>query len=60
MERINGGDTESLLCSLAFDQLGFWNAVAFGLAFPGAVVGVAVGGLVLAAAGTAFCNAVSG
>jgi len=29
---LNGGDVQSIACALAFEQLGAWNAVAFGLA----------------------------
>ena len=43
MERINGGDVESILCGVVFAQLSFWNALAFGLAGVSLGASLAVG-----------------
>ena len=40
MEQISGGNVESVLCGVAFAQLGAWNALAFGLA--GASLGISI------------------
>lgn len=54
MEGLNGGDVESVLCNVAFLQLGGWNALAFGLAGltgAGIIAGLIIGGAAIAVCG---------
>jgi hypothetical protein len=53
MEQIEGSNWDAILCGLAFDQLGFWNGLAFGLAgFSGAGLFIGLG---IAITGTVAC-----